>query len=79
MTNDGAAPVAISGIAIVPANRTFTQTNTCPASLAVQKTCTIQIVFKPPDVFEYDATLSVTNNAGSPATLPLSGVGLDGS
>ena len=79
LTNDGVAPVAISGIAIVPANRTFTQTNTCPAALAVQKTCTIQIVFKPPDVFEYDATLSVTNNAGSPATLPLSGVGLDGS
>jgi N-acetylneuraminic acid mutarotase len=79
LTNDGAAPVAISGIAIVPANRTFTQTNTCPAALAVQKTCTIQIVFKPPDVFKYKATLSVTNNAGSPATLPLSGVGLDGS
>jgi hypothetical protein len=78
LTNDGAAPVAISGIAIAPADGTFTQTNTCPPSLAVQQTCTIQIVFRPPDVFTYDATLSVTNNAGAPATLPLSGVGLDG-
>jgi hypothetical protein len=78
LTNDGPAPVAISGIAVVPADGTFTQTNTCPPSLAVQQTCTIQIVFTPPDVFTYDATLSVTNNAGVPATLPLSGVGLDG-
>jgi N-acetylneuraminic acid mutarotase len=79
LTNDGAAPVAISGIAIAPADGTFTQTNTCPASLAVQRTCTIQVVFMPPDVFTYNATLSVTNNAGAPATLPLLGTGLDGS
>ncbi len=78
LTNDGGATVALSGITIAPANGTFTQTNTCPASLAPQGTCTFQIIFRPPDVFAYNATLSVANNAGAAATLPLSGAGLDG-
>lgn len=78
LTNDGSASVSISGIAIAPANRTFTQTNTCPPTLAVQKTCTIQVVFTPPDVSTYKATLSVGNSAGAATTLKLSGTGLDG-
>ncbi len=78
LTNDGAAPVNITGISISPPDGTFTQTNNCPATLNVQQTCTLQIVFTPPDVFTYNATLSVSNNAGGPATLPLSGTGLDG-
>jgi centrosomal CEP192-like protein/Kelch motif protein/galactose oxidase-like protein len=78
LTNDGAAPVNIAGIAISPSNGTFTQTNNCPATLNVQQTCTFQIVFTPPDVFTYNATLSITNNANGTAKLPLSGTGLDG-
>ncbi|HLY56592.1 MAG TPA: choice-of-anchor D domain-containing protein [Stellaceae bacterium] len=78
LTNDGASAVNITGITVSPANGTFTQTNTCPATLAVQQSCTMQIVFTPPDVFAYAATLSVTNSAGSAATLHLSGTGLDG-
>ena len=78
MTNDGPAPVDITGIAISPANHTFTQTNNCPATLNVQQTCTFQIVFSPPDVFTYNATLSVMIGAGGMATLRLSGTGLDG-
>ena len=77
LTNDGSAPVAISGISIAPAHRTFTQINTCPPTLAVQQTCTITIVFTPPDIFTYKATLSVGNSAGAAATLKLSGTGLD--
>jgi hypothetical protein len=77
LTNDGSAPVAISGISIAPTNHTYTQTNTCPPSLAVQQTCPITIVFTPPDVFTYKATLSVGNSAGAAATLKLSGTGLD--
>jgi hypothetical protein len=77
LTNDGAAPVSIIGVSISPANA-FTQTNNCPATLNVQQTCTLQIVFTPPDVFTYNATLSVSNSAGRSATLPLSGTGLDG-
>jgi N-acetylneuraminic acid mutarotase len=78
LTNDGAAPVNITGFAISPAGTTFTQTNNCPATLNVQQTCTFQITFTPPDVFTYNATLSITNSANGPANLALSGTGLDG-
>jgi len=78
VTNDGAASVNITAIAISPSGGTFTQTNNCPARLNVQQTCTFQIVFTPPDVFTYNATLSITNSANGPANLPLSGMGLDG-
>jgi N-acetylneuraminic acid mutarotase len=78
LTNDGAAAVNITGYSISPADGTFTQTNNCPATLTVQQTCTFQVTFTPPDVFTYNATLSVTNSAGAAATLPLSGTGLDG-
>jgi hypothetical protein len=78
VTNDGAAPVNITAIAISPSGGTFTQTNNCPATLNVQQSCTFQIVFTPPDVFTYNATLSITNSANPPANLPLSGTGLDG-
>ena len=78
LTNDGAAPVNITGFAISPSGTTFTQTNNCPGTLNVQQTCTFQIVFTPPDVFTYNATLLITNSANGPAKLPLSGTGLDG-
>jgi len=78
LTNDGAAPVNITGIAISPANGTFTQINNCPATLNVQQTCTFQITFTPPDVFTYNATLFINNSANGPADLPLSGTGADG-
>jgi len=77
LTNDGSAAVNITAIAISPANHTYTQTNNCPATLAVQQTCTFTIVFTPPDVFTYKATLSVTNSAGNAATLALTGTGLN--
>jgi hypothetical protein len=78
LTNDSAAAVNITGYSISPANSTFTQTNNCPTTLNVQQSCTFQVTFTPPDVFTYNATLSVTNSAGAPATLPLTGTGLDG-
>ena len=77
LINDGAVPVAISGITIAPANATFTQTNSCPASLGVQQSCTIQVTFAPPDVLPYKATLSVANDAGAAATMKLAGIGAD--
>jgi hypothetical protein len=66
------------GFTMSPNDGTFTQTNNCPGTLNVQQTCTFQIVFTPPDVFTYNATLLVTNSATGPANLPLSGTGLDG-
>jgi hypothetical protein len=78
LVNDGSAPVTITGIAVSPATGTFTQTNNCPTTLAVRQSCTIQVVFTPPDVFSYAATVSVTNSAGAAAALPVSGMGADG-
>lgn len=77
ITNDGSASVNLTGFAISPADGTYTQTNNCPGTLSVQQTCTFQIVFTPPDVFTYSATLSVTNSAGAAATLLLTGTGVD--
>ena len=78
LTNDGAAAVNITGVSISPADGTFTQTGNCPPTLNMQQSCTFQVTFTPPDVFTYNATLSVTNSAGAAATLPLTGTGLDG-
>lgn len=77
LTNDGPAAVNLTGFAISPSDATYTQTNNCPATLSVQQTCSFQIVFTPPDVFTYNATLSITNSAGAAASLPLTGTGLD--
>jgi hypothetical protein len=77
VTNDGSSSVNITGIAISPTNSTFTQTNNCPATFTVQQSCTFTIVFTPPDVFVYKATLSITNSAGNAATLALQGTGLN--
>jgi hypothetical protein len=77
LTNDGSSSVNLTGFPISPADGTYTQTNNCPVTLSVQQTCTFQITFTPPDVFTYNATLSVTNSAGAAATLALSGTGVD--
>jgi hypothetical protein len=77
LTNDGPSAVNLTGFSISPTNGTFSQTNNCPPTLSVQQTCTFTIVFTPPDVFTYKATLSVTNSAGSAAALALSGTGLN--
>jgi N-acetylneuraminic acid mutarotase len=78
LVNDGVAAVNITRIAISPANRIFSQSNNCPATLSVQQTCTFEITFTPPDVFTYSANLSVISSRGGSAILHLSGTGLDG-
>jgi N-acetylneuraminic acid mutarotase len=77
LTNDGASAVNIMSIGILPANNIYTQANNCPATLNVQQTCSFSITFTPPDVFTYNATLSVSNSAGAAATLALTGTGLN--
>jgi N-acetylneuraminic acid mutarotase len=78
LINDGSAAVNMTGISIVPSGGTFTLTNNCPATLNPQQTCVFQVTFTPPDTGTYSATLTVTDNGtGAPATLALSGIGLD--
>jgi hypothetical protein len=76
LVNDGAASVNIAGIAVSPPDGTFTQTSNCPAALPANHSCTLQVVFTPPDVGTYNESLVVTDNAAhSPQSLPLTGVG----
>jgi hypothetical protein len=73
LTNTGSQPVIISNIS---ATTPFSQTNNCPSSLAVGKSCQIQVTFTPTIRGTSNGTLSVTDNAvGSPQTVALSGTG----
>jgi len=54
----------------------FSQTNSCGASLAAGASCTIKVVFTPTTTGALTATLTVADNAtGSPQTVGLSGIG----
>jgi len=74
---DGATQVSIASISISPANGTFTQTNGCPATLQPGQSCTVQIVFTPPDAGSFTANLSVSDSSGNVQAASLSGTGLD--
>ena len=76
LLNSGGGPVAISGIST---NSVFSQTNNCPATLAVNANCTINVTFTPTAAQVYAGTLSITTNApGSPHTVALNGTGTSG-
>jgi sugar lactone lactonase YvrE len=76
LTNSGSDDLLISSI--VDANG-FSQTNNCPiapAPLAPLQFCTINITFTPLGPGTENDTLIITDNAaGSPQTVPLTGVG----
>jgi hypothetical protein len=73
----GTTQVNLASISISPADGTFTETNNCPATLQPGQSCTVQIVFRPPDSGSYSATLTVTDTAKNSQTVSLAGVGLD--
>jgi FG-GAP-like repeat/FG-GAP repeat len=75
--NTGTGPLLISNIAITGANSAdFSQTNDCPASLAVGAGCQISVTFTPSALGVRNASLAITDNApGSPQSTPLSGMG----
>lgn len=80
ITNAGSAPLAINGVSVVGANAAdFTETNNCPANLAVNppgNSCTVQVTFSPSAVGNRTATISVADNAaGNPHTITLAGLG----
>jgi len=77
LTNSGTAVLDISSIGIAGTNATsFSQTNTCGTTLAINASCSITITFKPLAAGTLTASLTVADNAaGSPQALPLSGTG----
>ncbi len=77
LTNTGAAPLAITGIA---GSDDFGQTNACGATIAAGGNCAIKVVFTPREAGSRAGTLTIGDSApGSPHTVLLSGTGTGGS
>ena len=78
LTNTGAAPFAVSSIALTGANATWfvLQSNTCPANLPAGGSCTIGVQFKPIAAASKSAKLTIaTSAAKAPLSVSLSGTG----
>jgi sugar lactone lactonase YvrE len=78
LTNSGTAALNISGIMLTGANASaFTMSaNSCGATLAVNASCTLSVMFAPASSGSFSASISVTDNAaGSPQTTTLTGTG----
>ncbi len=78
IVNNGDQALAISSISIIGTNASsFSQTNTCTATLAPNSNCSVSIDFSPTSAGPLLATLEVADNApASPQTLVLNGAGL---
>jgi len=77
LKNSGTAPLTINSIGLTGANSgDFAQTNDCPATVAVNATCTVSVTFAPTAAGSRTASASIADNAaGSPHTVALSGTG----
>jgi len=78
LVNIGNQLLTITSISIVgPDASSFSQSNTCLATLAPNAHCSITITFNPATAGTFTATLQVVDNApGSPQTLVLNGTGI---
>ncbi len=81
VTNSGPSALTISGIAVTGTNMgDFGQSNNCPlspATLAVNASCTINVVFAPQATGARSAAITITDNANaSPQSVALSGTGI---
>lgn len=78
IVNTGNQLLGINSISIIGANASsFSQSNTCQATLAPNANCSVSIDFTPAAAGALTANLQVTDNAaGSPQTLVLNGTGV---
>ncbi len=75
LTNTGTATLNVGAIQI---SGDFAQTNNCPATLAANSSCTINVNFTPTASGTRTGTLTVNDNAlGSPQVVNLNGAGAD--
>jgi hypothetical protein len=73
LSNTGSTALSISGITIT-GSTTFSQTNTCGASVAAGGSCTITATFRPLGIGSFSGDVSVSDSGGgSPQQAPLSG------
>jgi hypothetical protein len=76
LTNTSGAGTNVT-VTSIATSGDFSQTNTCPASLASGASCTINVTFTPTAAGPRSGTLTVTDSAtGSPHTTSLSGTGV---
>jgi hypothetical protein len=77
VTNKGPGTLSISSITITGANSgDFGQTNNCPASLALNASCTVNVTFTPTATGSRTASLTITDNgSASPQSVSLTGTG----
>jgi glucuronoarabinoxylan endo-1,4-beta-xylanase len=77
LSNAGNAALEITGISVTGSNPgSFTETNNCAASLAVDANCTILVTFKAGSAGSFTASIAIVDNAtGSPQQVSLSGTG----
>ena len=81
LSNSGTAPLTVSSVAVTGANAgDFGESGSCPmapATLAVNASCTISVMFGPTAAGARVAALQITDSAaGSPQTVALSGTGM---
>ena len=74
ITNPGNATLHVTGIST--GNPAFTVGRSA-LTLAPGASDTLGVAFRPTAAVAYNATLTLTNDAGAPVTVPLSGTGLD--
>lgn len=77
IVNTGNQLLAINSISITGANvSSFSQTNTCLATLSPNNNCSVSVDFTPANAGTFTASLQIADNApGTPQTLSLSGTG----
>lgn len=80
VTSSGTVPLMITGV-VLSDKADFAQTNNCPASLAVQQSCVIQLTFTPTSTTSLTGatttSVSLTSNAATSSPIYVSGNAAD--
>jgi len=79
LSNGGGAPLTLSDISIAGTNASdFSESDACPATLAVGASCTISVTFTPSVSGPRSASIVVASNTvGGPRSIALGGSGID--
>jgi len=77
VTNAGTSILELTGIALAGTNASsFTQVNTCPATLAPAANCVVYVAFKPTAAGTLTGSLTIADTgSGSPQSVTLTGTG----
>ncbi len=75
LTNSGTGALNLTGITLSGANAAdYSLTNACPASLAVSAHCAFSVTFNPMAAGTRTAAVTITSNATTASTIPLTGI-----